>query len=239
MPAMTWRSLLFGDKTPLIIASALTVFGWYVNSISSYFTDETIIYVSPSKGNVKDEYLIKNVSLKNIAGKVFIQIQCVPFSNCLTAQGDVSENKFGSIEQIAPFAASSTQSCIQNQGSYQAQVDLPPGASVKISVTKKPGTLTDLFIVGQFTQPCDTSAVSSIKIRVEQYPSAIAFLLQNFITYYIASIVLLILVFGVTIARTGASHVQAQGDEAGHVAGTVNLDLTIHRDADSQPKQQC
>jgi hypothetical protein len=70
---MTWRALLFADKIPLIVATALTVFGWYVNSISSYFTDETILYVSPSKEKEKDEYLIKNVSLKNIAENVFIR----------------------------------------------------------------------------------------------------------------------------------------------------------------------
>jgi hypothetical protein len=220
---MDLRSIFLGDKTPLIVAVALTVFGWYVDSISKYFSETPIISVSNTAGDNRDEYLLKNVSINKGVEKLAVQVQCSPISRCLKSVGEVG--KFGVIEQVAPFAAFSNQSCFQNEESYQAQLSLPPSASVRIRVQKIPNTRTQLFVTGHYVKVCEDKGETAV--RVESSPSAIALLMENFFLYYIVSIVLLIVVFTITIIKLvvpSARKPEGEGDGKYSVA----VDLTIH-----------
>jgi hypothetical protein len=230
---VTFGSLLLGDKSPLFIAIALTIFGWYVDSISKYFTDQAIIYVSPTKTADRDGYLITNVSLSKPIENVRLLIKCVSSPDCLAA---MSDKRFGQVEQIAPFAAAGNQTCFDNEDSYQAEVSLPPGASARIVVKKKSGGKTSLFLVGRSEQPCDQD-MKPVQMRVEEYPSAIAFLLQNFILYYFISIVVLILVFVITLWRLTFRATPTPGEDKENVTQAFAIDLTIHSDRQLRPEQ--
>jgi hypothetical protein len=228
---VTLSSLLSGDKYPLLIAVGLTIFGWYVDSISRYFTDQTIIYVVTKTAVESDEYLIRNVSLNKSVKNASIQIQCVPTPDCLAS---LSDSTFGTVEQVAPFAAEGNQACFQNANSYQAEVSLPPGASARIIVHKKSGGKTELFLAGSFERTCQD--LRPTEIRVEQYPSWIAILLENFILYYFISIVVLILVFLFTLWRLISTPVPDEMEGGEHAAQALTINVTMH--GDRQPRAE-
>jgi hypothetical protein len=222
---MDWRSLLLGDKTPLIVAAALTVFGWYIDSISKYFANTPVIYVVKSEHADSDDYLLKNISISQSVENLGLMVQCIGGLACLRADS-ASDRQFGVVEQVAPFAVGS-QSCFQGEKSYQAQVTLPPSATVRIHVTKKPEGKSDLFVTGKYGNMCDGGTLSNAAIRIEIYPSSIAFLLQNFVLYYFISIVVLVVVFLTTIAKLafpGATAVKGEKDD---VPRTIVVDLYI------------
>jgi hypothetical protein len=227
-----WRSILLGDKSPLIIATALTIFGWYVNSISTYFGSQTIISISATTGASSDSYTVKNISVNKSADKLVFQITCKSGTDCLAPRG--SATNFGSIEQIAPFAALDNAVCFQSAGSFQAEVSLPPAAQVRLVVNKRANTQTEIFLVGQ-ASAAGCTTVSLAQVRIEQEPSTIAFLLQNFVTYFFGSIIVLVVVFLVTLWRLvfaaepdAGSGEQKQGDK--DETKFMVLDVTIRRD---------
>jgi hypothetical protein len=219
---VTLQSILSGDKSPFIIAIALTIFGWYVNVISSYFKEETIIYLTlDNKTPDTDGYIIKNVSLTKNLENASLQVQCVPFSDCLLS---------GAVVLIAPFAMVGNQSCFNNPSTYQAQISLTPGASVRINVQKKNGTKTALYFGGHYeTPPCNN--LQPAQVRIEQSPSAIAFLLENFTLYYFLSIIFLIIVFVITIWRLTFTSTGDQNEGEKNVPQTLNVHLTIIDDS--------
>jgi hypothetical protein len=221
---MDFRSIFLGDKTPLVVAIALTVFGWYIDSISKYFSETPIISVSSTTGDNQDEYLLKNVSINKGVEKLAVQVQCSPISKCLKSIG--SDRKFGVIEQVAPFAAFNNQPCFQDEETYQAQLSLPPSASVRIRVQKAPKTRTQLFVTGHYVLSCDTKGETAV--RVESSPSAIALLMENFFLYYILSIVLLIVVFTITIIRLASPSASKPKEDKGDGKYSVAVDLIIH-----------
>ena len=134
---MDWRSILLGDKTPLIIATALTVFGWYIDSISKYFSDTAVIYIVKTEHDDSDDYLLKNISISKSVGNLALQVQCLDGPHCLK-QRSPSDTQHGVVQQVAPFAVGN-QTCFQNEQSYQAQVTLPPSATVRIRVSEAKG----------------------------------------------------------------------------------------------------
>lgn len=216
---MTLQSLFSSDKSPLIVAVALTIFGWYVNSISNYFSEETIIYLTVSnKTPDTDEYIIKNISLTKNLENASIQINCVPSSECLLN---------ADMELIAPFAMVGNQKCYGNNTTYQAQISLQPGASIRINAQKKPGTKTAIFFGGRYRKTCNDNDLELAQVRIEQSPSLIAFLLENFILYYFVSIIVLIIVFVLTVRRlTFTTTDEGEKD----VAQTLNVHLTLNDD---------
>lgn len=217
---MTLQSLLSSDKSPLIIAIALTVFGWYINSISNYFNEETIIYLTDgNKTPDTDGYIIKNVSLNKSLENASLQVQCVPYSACLSTVD---------MEQIAPFAMVGNQKCFSDHTTYQAQISLPPGASVRINVRKKAGSRTALYFGGRYKAAC--ADLEPAQVRIEQYPSAISFFLEHFILYYFLSIILLIIVFVITIWRLASPTAGDQTEGGTDVVETLHVHLTIHDD---------
>jgi hypothetical protein len=213
-----------GEKSPLIIAIALTVFGWYIDSISKYFSETPIVYVSNTIGNDEDVYVLKNVSINKGVERLAVQVQCAPISKCLKPAG--KDGRFGTIEQIAPFAASSNQSCFQNGESYQAQISLPPAASARIRVNKNSNAKTQLFVTGRYNENC--SNILEASVRMETYPSAIAFLLENFFLYYVSSIIVLLLVFVITVVKLVVPGVSKPGEDNGDDPQHIAIDLTIH-----------
>jgi hypothetical protein len=223
-------NLLLSDKTPLIVAIALTVFGWYVDSISKYFSETPIIYVTGAAGDDHDEYLLKNVSINKGMEKLAVQVQCSPISKCLKSIGN--DGQFGVIEQVAPFAASSNQSCFQNEESYQIQVSLPPSASVRIRVKKTSKARTQLFVTGRYDQACGSKAETNV--RVELSPSALAILMENFFLYYILSIVLLVVVFAVTIIKLLVPGAGKPEEDKADGKYSVAIDLTVHPAPDAK-----
>jgi hypothetical protein len=224
---MNWRLLLLGDKTPLIVAAALTVFGWYIDSISKYFADTPIIYIVKSDHHDSDDYLLKNISISQTVERLGLQVQCLGGVRCLR-QRSPSDTQFGVIQQVAPFAVGN-QTCIQSEQSYQAQITLPPSATVQIRVTKNPGGKTDLFVTGKYGSTCDNNTIRTAAIRIETYPSAIAFLLQNFVLYYFVSIVVLLVVFLATIAKLASSGATSAKGEDEDVPRAIVVDLYIRR----------
>lgn len=229
---MNLKPILLSDKTPLIVAVALTVFGWYVDSISRYFSETPIIYVSSKIEDGHDEYLLKNVSINKGVERLAVQVQCSPISECLRPIG--TDRKFGVIEQVAPFAASSNQPCYQNEESFQTQISLPPSASARIRVQKTPNTKTQLFVTGHYAQVCENKAETTV--RVESSPSAIALLMENFFLYYILSIVLLVVVFAITIIKLVAPGAGQPEEDKGDGKYYVAVDLTIHPAPDATAK---
>jgi hypothetical protein len=226
---MDWRSLLLGDKTPLIVAAALTVFGWYIDSISRYFANTPVIYVVKTEQADSDDYVLKNVSINQSVENLGLTVQCLGGAACLRSDSPGPADKHvGVVEQVAPFAMGS-QSCYQDEKSYQAQVTLPPSASVRIHVTKKPQGKSDLFVIGKYATPCDTGPPSIASVRIETYPSAIAFLLQNFVLYYFVSIVVLVIVFLATIAKLAFPGATAAKGEKDDVPRAIVVDLYIRR----------
>jgi hypothetical protein len=223
---MNWRSLLLGDKTPLIIATALTVFGWYVDSISRYFSDTPVIYVAKAEHDDGDDYLLKNVSISKTIESLAVQVQCLDAPGCLK-QRSTTDTQYGVVQQVAPFAGGS-QTCFQNERTYQAQVTLPPSATVRIRVNKKPGGKTDFFMTGKYGSACLSDTISTAAVRVEVSPSAIAFLLQNFVLYYFISIVVLLIVFLATVARLASSGATS-AKEGENVPRAIVVDLYIRR----------
>lgn len=227
---MNWQSVLAGDKTPLVVALALTIFGWYIDSISKYFSETSVVYVTDKRANEQDEYVLKNVSLGRNVERLAVQIQCIAALNCLRGSGTQAAAAYGAIEQIAPFAAASTQSCFQDSGSYQVQVTLPPGASVRLRVAKNAGAKTELFVAGTYADRCDSPSLSN-PIRIETYPSGIAFLLQNFVLYYFVSIIILIVLFVATIWKMlgPASAGRGSNESKTSEPKALSVDLTFRR----------
>ena len=98
-------------------------------------------------------------------------------------------------------------------------------------VNKRANTQTEIFLVGKASDAA-CAPNTPAHVRVEQEPSIIAFLLQNFVAYFFGSIIVLVVVFLVTLWRlvfadadTGE---QKQGDK--DETKFMVLDVTIRRD---------
>jgi len=208
-----------------VIAVALTVFGWYVDSISKYFSETPIVYVSTTVGAEEDVYLLRNVSINKGVEKLAIQVQCAPISKCLKPVG--KDGRFGAIEQVAPFAAASNQSCLQDNESFQAQISLPPAASARVRVNKNSNAKTQLFVTGRYNQTCDGNIMEA-SVRMETYPSAIALLLENFFLYYVISIILLLVVFVITMLKLMFPIASNPEEDNGDGPHPIAIDLTLH-----------
>jgi hypothetical protein len=200
MAGASVKGILLGNKAPLIISAALTIFGWYFTTIAGYLSNETAVQVSQATGPEGTGLTIQNVSINKTALNQIFLIRCADNTNCLQSLQDGPTPEFGRFEAVAPYAIDGNRLCNTSQRSIQFSLTLPPGGQAKVRF-KPSGTGTKVFFQGRASTPCQTDKIEGADTQVFVGSSVTVFFLSNFLIFFLVSFALLAVLFLAAIVR--------------------------------------